>query len=136
MLSGENPSARIRLFKEERRERFLSPEELRRVNQALLDEPDWRWRAFFRVALMLGTRRSELLSVRWADIDLKQRTLRLPETKAGRPHFLPLPEPACNALSIPAELRQVRMGVPIQPQERAYRRTREGLATHSRAGRR
>ena len=94
MLSGENPSARIRLFKEERRERFLSPEELQRVNQALLDEPDWRWRAFFPVALMLGTRRSELLCVRWADIDLKQRTLRLPETKAGRPHFLPLPEPA------------------------------------------
>ena len=56
---------------------------------------------------MLGTRRSELLCVRWADIDLKQRTLRLPETKAGRPHFLPFYSgTGGNALSIPAESRQ------------------------------
>jgi integrase len=98
MLRGENPAARIRLFKEERRERFLSPEELKRVNNALTQETDWRWRTYFPLALMLGTRRSELLSLRWADIDLNQRTVRLPETKAGRPHFLPLPEPAAALL--------------------------------------
>jgi len=47
---------------------------------------------------MLGTRKSELLATRWRDVDLVQRTLRLPETKAGRPHLLPLPAPAIAML--------------------------------------
>jgi integrase len=64
---------------------------LERVNQALAQEPDWRWRAYFPFALMLGILHTELLSVRWADIDLNQRTLRLRETKAGRLRYLPLP---------------------------------------------
>jgi len=100
VLKGDNPAARIKLFKEQRRERFLTPEELARVNAALLEEPNWRWRAYFPLALMLGTRRNELLSVRWADVDLTQRTLRLPETKAGRPHLLPLPAPALAILDV------------------------------------
>jgi integrase len=98
MSKGDNPAARITLFKEPRRERYLTPEELARVNAALLEEPDWRWRSYFPLALMLGTRKSELLATRWRDVDLVQRTLRLPETKAGRPHLLPLPAPAIAML--------------------------------------
>jgi integrase len=98
MSKGDNPAARITLFKEPRRERYLTPEELARVNAALLEEPDWRWRSYFPLALMLGTRRSELLSTRWQNVDLVRRTLRLPETKAGRPHLLPLPAPAIAML--------------------------------------
>ncbi|MBV8357076.1 MAG: tyrosine-type recombinase/integrase [Deltaproteobacteria bacterium] len=98
MLRNDNPAARIKLFKEQRRERYLTPEELVNVNEALKDEPDWRWRAYFPLALMLGTRRGELCAVRWEDIDLQQRTMRLPETKAGRPHLLPLPRAAIAIL--------------------------------------
>jgi integrase len=98
VLRGDNP-ARIKLFAEKRRERFLTPEELIKVNAALLEEPDWRWRAYFPLTLMLGTRKSELLAARWADVDLAQRTLRLPETKAGRPHLLPLPQAAAEMLA-------------------------------------
>lgn len=98
MLGNENPAARIKLFKEQRRERYLTPEELVKVNDALREEPDWRWRAYFPLALMLGTRRAELCAARWEDIDLKQRTIRLPETKAGRPHLLPLPRAAISIL--------------------------------------
>lgn len=65
MLNGANPAQRLRLFREERRERYLSPEELQRVNAALLVEPDWRWKAFFPLSIMLGTRKGELLAARW-----------------------------------------------------------------------
>jgi integrase len=99
MFAGDNPASGIKAFKERRRERFLSPDELRRVNQALLDEPDWRWRAFFPLALMLGTRRGELLAARWSDIDFDARTWRIPETKAGNSHLLPLPGPALEILN-------------------------------------
>src|SRR5262249_40740399 len=50
------------------------------------------------LCLLLGPRKSELLAARWSDIDLGQRTWRLPMTKAGRSHLLPLPEPAVGIL--------------------------------------
>ena len=106
MLRCANPAQRLKLFREERRERFLSPEELARVNSALLEEPDWRWRAYFPLALMLGTRKSELLAMRWIDIDLIARTWRIPETKTGNSHLLPLPGPALAILqSLPSRDR-------------------------------
>jgi integrase len=98
LFTGENPAARIKMFKEGKRERFLSPDELQRVNEALLQEPDPYWRAYFPLVCMLGTRRMELLAGKWTDVDLEQRTWRLPMTKAGRSHLLPLPTPAVAIL--------------------------------------
>jgi integrase len=95
---GENPAEGAKPFKEYKRERFLSPEELQRVNAALLEEPDWRWRTYFPLALMLGTRKSELLAMRWQHIDLNAHTWRIPETKTGNSHLLPLPAPATAML--------------------------------------
>jgi integrase len=98
-LRADNPATRIKLFKEEKRERYLSADELRRVNEALTNEPNEYWQAYFPLSLLLGARKSELLSARWADIDLDQKTWRIPETKAGRSHLLPLPEAAVGILS-------------------------------------
>lgn len=99
MFKGDNPTQGVKPFEEKKRERFLSPEELARVNHALADEPNECWRAYFPLALMLGTRKSELLAMRWRDIDLERRTWRIPETKAGNSHLLPLPAPAVAILS-------------------------------------
>jgi integrase len=98
ILRTVNPAQRLKLFREEKRERYLSLDELQRVNAALLEESDWRWRAYFPLALMLGTRKSELLAMRWADTDLAARTWRIPETKAGNSHLLPIPGPAMAML--------------------------------------
>jgi len=103
LLHGPNPARRVKMFREEKRDRFLSPEELKRVNEALLQEPNPYWRAFFPLGLLLGARRSELLSAKWADVDFDQRTWRIPETKAGRPHLLPLSDSALAILeSLPS----------------------------------
>jgi len=98
MLKEENPVRGIKLFHEEKRERFLIAEEIARLNQALMNEPDWRWRAFFPLSLLLGTRRGELAMARWADIDFAQTVWRIPNTKSGRPHLLPLPRAAVQIL--------------------------------------
>jgi hypothetical protein len=37
---GQNPVRGVELFKETKRKRFLSPEELRRVKDALMQEPN------------------------------------------------------------------------------------------------
>jgi len=103
LLTSENPAAGVKLFREQKRERYLNPEEVACVNHALLEEPDWRWRAYFPLALMLGIRKSELLAMRWQDIDLNARTWRIPETKAGNSHLLPLPVPVMAMLeSLPS----------------------------------
>ena len=90
LFTGENPAAGIKLFREDKRDRFLSPEELRRVSEAIREEPNEYWRTHFPLVLILGTRKSELLAIRWIDVDLERRTLRMPMTKAGRSHILPL----------------------------------------------
>ncbi len=51
----------------------LSPVQIKRF----LDECSPRWRAFFIVALDTGLRRGELIGLRWEDIDLLQRILRV-----------------------------------------------------------
>lgn len=97
-LVGANPAERVKQFHEDRRDRFLSPDELRRLNEALAEEASPYWRAYFALSLLLGTRKNELLGARWAEIDLDQRTWRIPTTKAGRPHLLPLPDAAVELL--------------------------------------
>ena len=103
LVSGDNPATGIRAFHEEKRDRFLNPDELSRALVAIDQEPDWRWRAYFRLALLLGPRRQELLRARWPELDFPARSWRLPTTKAGRPHLLPLPTPAVEILeSLPS----------------------------------
>jgi len=99
-FTGPNPGARVKRFHENKRERFLSPDEMHRLNSALADEPNSYWRAFFGLSLMIGTRKNELLSARWSDLDLEKRTWIIPTTKAGRSHLLPLPSPAVEVLSL------------------------------------
>jgi integrase len=98
MTKADNPALGIEPFKEQKRERYLNPEEVQRVNAALLAEPDWRWHAYFPLSLMLGTRKSELLAMRWSHIDVAARTWLIPQTKDGSPHLLPLPGPALAML--------------------------------------
>jgi integrase len=86
-----NPAAGIELFKEHSRARILAPAELAGVLRRLEAEPSPYWRAYFWTVLALGTRRSELLSVRWRDVNLTAGELHFPVTKSGRPHTLPLP---------------------------------------------
>lgn len=110
-LETPNPATRIKFYREEKRDRFLSPEEVRCVNDALEQEPGEHWRAYFPLSLLLGTRRSELLSAKWEDMDLEGKTWRIPATKAGRPHLLPLPAAAVRILeSLPKSSEYVFTG--------------------------
>ncbi len=95
---GPNPASRIKFFKEVKRDRFVRPDELPRLWKALQNEPNPYVRGAFFISLLTGARRSEVLSMRWEDLDLGQGLWRIPETKAGRPHTLPLPRPAIEEL--------------------------------------
>ena len=91
LYAEENPATRIQLFKEESRDRFVQPEELPRLFLAIAEESDPAVRAVVLTALLTGARRTEVLSMRWEDVSLTRAEWRIPQTKSGRPHLLPLP---------------------------------------------
>ena len=95
---GPNPAARVKLFKETKRDRFVTPHELPKLWLALQHEPNPFVRGAFVIGLLTGARRSEVLGMQWDDLDLHQATWRIPDTKAGRPHTLPLPIPVLDEL--------------------------------------
>jgi len=79
---GGNPAVGVLRFKERTRERFMDAEELRQFFAALQAEPDRTARDFFLLALLTGARRSNVLSMKWEDIDLARGLWRIPGEKS------------------------------------------------------
>ncbi len=78
-LIDRNPAARFKLPRAERKPRtWWSSDQVRRFLEATRDD---RLVALYRVALLRGLRRGELLALRWADVDLDARTLHV---RAGK----------------------------------------------------
>ena len=89
---GENPCKGIRKFKEVSRDRFLSGEELGRFFEALEISESETFRDFVLLALFTGARRSNVLSMRWKDIDFERSVWKIPGelSKNGEPMQIPL----------------------------------------------
>jgi integrase len=95
----DSPTKGLKYFRELPRQRFLSLDELQKLNTALLEEPEWWPRAYFPLLLMLGLRCGELKAARWADINFEQELLTIAKTKTGRELTLPLPQAALAVLA-------------------------------------
>jgi integrase len=75
-----NPAASAERPKQEsRRWRILEAAEVARVAKAFVDDQD---RAVFLVLVLTGVRRSELQALRWRDVDLLERVLRIRKAKS------------------------------------------------------
>lgn len=94
----ENPATKIELFRESKRDRFVKPDELPGLMESLKQEPNFYIRGALFTMLMTGQRKMEVLSMAWADLDLNQEVWRIPLTKAGDSHYIPLPEPVRDLL--------------------------------------
>ena len=96
--SHSNPAKSIQSFKEEKRDRWISPEELPRLMKAIAEEPNQFAKYAFHLYLLTGVRREELLHAKWEDVDLVRNELRLAETKSNRVHYVPLSPEALDVL--------------------------------------
>lgn len=79
-------------YKETRRRTYIKPHELKAWWDAVHALENDTYRDFFLLLLFTGLRRSEAASLKWTDIDFKDRTFTIPETKNGDPLVLPLSE--------------------------------------------
>ena len=105
---SRNPARGVQRFQERSRDRWLKPQEAERLLAAVTEEEDPYVQAALRLYLLTGLRKAELLRARWEDVDRNRKELRLRDTKAGRPHVVPLSDPA---LSIIEDLPR-RLGSP------------------------
>lgn len=102
--NAANPARKIDKFPERSRDRWVTPEELPKLAEAINAEEHVYIRAALWLYLFTGLRKGELLNVRRTDIDWQRRELRLADTKAGRAHYLPLSEAALAVLrEVPEE---------------------------------
>lgn len=87
----DNPANRVpRRSGEVKRDRYLSPEEERRLLEAAREST---WPQMFLLVLMAidtGARRGELISLQWQNVDLKARSALLVDTKNGTDRRIPL----------------------------------------------
>lgn len=131
---GCNPARGIEKYREHRRERFLTGEELERIGAALreaetigiawevdeaqpnakhLPKPEHRRTvlgphaaAAIRLLILTGARLREILHLRWEQVDLSRGLLLLPDSKTGRKTIV-LNVPAMAVLE---QLKGIRFG--------------------------
>ena len=101
--SGKNPCLFVRRYKvEQNHERFLTPEELYRLGQALDSAAAERLAsahaaAAIRLLVLTGCRRNEILGLRWEDLDFEAGEMRLADSKTGA-RVVPMPSAAAKVL--------------------------------------
>ena len=101
---SENPTAGVKTFADNARERFLSPAELARLGDVLTaaeSEPDPKGRRsvhvkVVRMLLLTGARKNEIARLRWSEV--KDGYLQLEKSKTGR-KVVPLGAPAQELLA-------------------------------------
>jgi integrase len=99
---SDNPAKGVRLNRLQKRERFLSGDELTRLGDALRRAEQQginrQGLAMIRLLLLTGARRNEVESLQWDYLDLKRGVARLPDSKTGA-KSIPLGAPALEVLS-------------------------------------
>jgi integrase len=85
---GSNPRKHIKKYPEEKRERFLSAAELRRVGEVLREMEQEGIElpsaiAAIRLLILTGCRLGEIMTLNWDHVDIPGKALRLPDSKTG-----------------------------------------------------
>ncbi len=98
---SSNPAQGIQRFHEDRRERWLQPQELQRFIEILNAYPNQNVAEAFRLLLLTGSRKSEVLSAEWPMFDLKQGLWTKPSThtKEKQIEHIPLSVQALELLN-------------------------------------
>ncbi len=81
------------------RQRYVTADEASRLITAAKASRNSQLADIVQLLLLTGMRVSELLSARWANVDLDRRTLFVPMSKTGRSRHVPLAQAALDVIS-------------------------------------
>jgi integrase len=100
---GSNPCRHVEKYKEKKRERYLTADELGRLGQVLSDVEKSGSELLsvvpaIRLLIFTGCRMSEILTLEWDWVDFDQACIRLPDSKTGS-KIVHLGEPALEVLN-------------------------------------
>jgi integrase len=100
---SDNPAKGVERYQEQKRERWLSDEELRRLCAVLDEHPNTRAANLVRLQLLTGARLGEVLTSRKEEFDLERGVWTKPshQTKQKRTEHLPL---SAQALALVASI--------------------------------
>jgi integrase len=109
-MRSDNPTRGVERNPEHKRQRYARPDELERLLAALNAHPDRQAVDVIRVLLLTGSRKGEVMTMRWSDVDLTTGKWTKPaaSTKANRVHEIPLSAPARQLLAEIAKRRTSR----------------------------
>jgi integrase len=94
-----NPAKEVDLLNvDNKRERFLSEEEVRRLYSAVVVSDNPMLKYIVPMLLLTGARKREVLDARWEDFDVDNRLWRIPFTKSGRPRTVPMSDGVMSVL--------------------------------------
>jgi integrase len=99
-LRPDNPVRGVARHAYEQRQRRVDNSEYAALGEALQTMPDSAWPiavAAIRFLAFTGWRRGEMLALKWPEVDLATRTVRLADTKTGA-SMRPLSHAACDVL--------------------------------------
>lgn len=100
-----NPARGVKRFREVKRDRWVTPQELPELAKAIDAEPDIYVRSALWLYLVTGARKSELLRTKWEDVDLQRRELRIRGSKSGEDYLVPLSAAAVGIIeAIPRQV--------------------------------
>jgi len=95
----ENPAKEVDLLKvDNKRERFLNEDEVRRLYDAVLTSDNPMPKYIVPMLLLTGARKREVLDARWEDFDVDNRLWRIPFTKTGKPRTVPMSDGVMSVL--------------------------------------
>lgn len=72
------------------RERFLTAEEAGRLKEAVAASQNSQLKYIVGLLLLTGARLRELLDAEWRNLDLERRSWFIPDSKTGKPRYVPL----------------------------------------------
>ena len=98
LFVGENPWNHVSSVRTESRERFITPEEMPRFLHAV-NQADHTMRDFILMCLYTGARKTNVMTMRWEQIDFDLKAWRIPKTKSGVSHAVPLTHRALELLT-------------------------------------
>ncbi len=98
LFDKASPVVGVRKFSTNSRDRFLQSDELPRFFEAVSQEPSADVRDYVLLSLMTGARKSNVLSIRWVDVNLDRGDWRMPDTKNNSSLTVPLMPEAVEIL--------------------------------------